>query len=130
MLGKLGEIARRLGGTVIGDAEVEILTVSAVDEAGPGALTFAVDARYLQAALRSNASAVLADVRALPEPAPSGKPLVVVDDARIALVGLLAALRAPRPTDMRMRSARLAEALAWPTPDIHEEIEHEYPAAH
>ena len=40
------------------------------------------------------------------------------------------ALRAPRPTDMRMRSARLAEALAWPTPDIHEEIEHEYPAAH
>ena len=97
MLGKLGEIARRLGGTVIGDAEVDILTVSAVDEAGPGALTFAVDARYLQAALRSNAAAVLADARALPEPAPTGKPIVVVDDARIALVGLLAALRAPRP---------------------------------
>ncbi|WP_297914861.1 SDR family oxidoreductase [Thiomonas sp.] len=40
------------------------------------------------------------------------------------------ALRAPRPRDMRMRSARLADALAWPIPDIHEEIEHEYPATH
>jgi len=97
VLGKLGEIAQRLGGTVIGDAEVEILTVSAVDEAGPGALTFAVDARYLQSALRSHASAVLVDARALPSPVPSGKPLVVVEDARFALVGLLAALRSPRP---------------------------------
>ncbi len=97
MLGKLGEIARRLGGTVIGDAGIEILTVSAVDEAGPGSLTFAVDARYLQAAMRSNAAAVLADARAIPEQAPSSKPLIVVEDARIALVGLLASLRAPRP---------------------------------
>jgi hypothetical protein len=31
---------------------------------------------------------------------------------------------------MRMRSARLADALAWQVPDIHEEIEHEYPSAH
>jgi UDP-3-O-[3-hydroxymyristoyl] glucosamine N-acyltransferase len=97
----LGEYATRVGGTVRGDASVEIAGISAIDDVGSGSLTFATDERYLRAALASRAAAVLTEA-ALAEavlPAPDGarKPLLLVPSARAALAALLAALEPPRP---------------------------------
>jgi UDP-3-O-[3-hydroxymyristoyl] glucosamine N-acyltransferase len=95
MLGTVQELAGRVGGRVVGDGSVAIACVAGVDEATADALTFATDERYLAAALASKAAAVLVD--AAIAPAESAKPLLVVENARVALVGLLAALRPPRP---------------------------------
>jgi UDP-3-O-[3-hydroxymyristoyl] glucosamine N-acyltransferase len=56
---KLGEIAKRLGCELEGDAGVEITGVAGIEEAGEGDLTFLVNRRYRSAASSSRASAVL-----------------------------------------------------------------------
>jgi UDP-3-O-[3-hydroxymyristoyl] glucosamine N-acyltransferase len=43
---RLGEIASRVGGTVEGDATVEITGVSSIEEARPGTLTFLADSKH------------------------------------------------------------------------------------
>jgi UDP-3-O-[3-hydroxymyristoyl] glucosamine N-acyltransferase len=95
MLGTLQELADRVGGRVVGDPTVVVERVTAVDEAVAGALTFATDERYLAAALASKAAAVLVDASLAPEAGP--KPLLVVENARLALARLLASLRPPMP---------------------------------
>lgn len=95
--GTLGSIAERIGGRVVGDAGVTIERVVAVDDADASSLTFATDARYLQAALASKSGAILTD-DALIEPGVAyAKPLLAVPSARTALAQLLAALEPPRP---------------------------------
>jgi UDP-3-O-[3-hydroxymyristoyl] glucosamine N-acyltransferase len=96
-LGTLGAIAERAGGRVVGDAAVRVERLAAVDDAGPDALTFATDARYLKAALASAAAAVLTDDALLEDGADYPKPIVAVPSARVALAALLAALEPPRP---------------------------------
>ncbi len=98
----LGEYAARVGGTVRGDASVEIAGISAIEDVGAGALTFATDERYLRAALASRAAAVLTEAGLAETVAPAGgeaprKPLLLVPSARAALAALLAALEPPRP---------------------------------
>jgi len=100
-LGSLAEIASRLGGRVVGGAELRIAGIASIDDASAGALTFATDARYLRAALRSKAGAVLTDegaLRELGEGEPPPKPLVVVASARNALAALLRLYESPRPS--------------------------------
>jgi UDP-3-O-[3-hydroxymyristoyl] glucosamine N-acyltransferase len=96
-LGTLGELAETVGGRVVGDPSVVIESVAAVDEAGPGSLTFAVDERYLRGALASRAAAVLTDEALLPAGTAFAKPVLAVPSARVALAALLAALEPPRP---------------------------------
>ena len=94
----LGAFAERAGGRVVGDPAVAIEWIAAVDDAGPGALTFAVDARYLKIALTSSAAAVLTDLRLLDAEAQYPKPILAVEDTRVALAVLLAAFfEVPRP---------------------------------
>jgi UDP-3-O-[3-hydroxymyristoyl] glucosamine N-acyltransferase len=95
MLGTLRELADRVGGRVVGDGKVEIASITAVEDAVTGALTFATDDRYFSAALSGAATAVLID-ESLYKGAAS-KPLLVVENARHALAGLLRQLRPPRP---------------------------------
>jgi len=95
MLGTLDELARRVGGTVLGDGSIHIGRISSIEESSPDALTFATTRAYFGAALASAAGAVLVD-RSLATDAVT-KPLLVVDDARHALAQLLASLRPPRP---------------------------------
>ena len=64
-LGTLGELAQRTGGHVIGDPSVAIERIAAIDDADATTLTFAVDEKYLRAALGSRAAAVLADASLL-----------------------------------------------------------------
>ncbi len=96
-LGTLGELAQRTGGRVVGDAGFAVERIAAVEDAGPGTLTFAVDARYLRGALDSKAGAVLADEALLSEGERYPKPVLAVPSARLALATLLAALEPPRP---------------------------------
>ncbi len=95
MLGTLRDLAERVGGTVVGDGALEILRITAIEEAGPDALTFATDERYFAAALQSKAAAVLVDA-SIPH-ASVDKPLLVVENARHALAQLLESMRPGRP---------------------------------
>ncbi|MBV8148097.1 MAG: UDP-3-O-(3-hydroxymyristoyl)glucosamine N-acyltransferase [Candidatus Eremiobacteraeota bacterium] len=95
MLGTLQELAERVGGRVVGNGNVEIASIAAVEDAGASALTFATDERYFSAALAGKAAAILID-EALCAGA-SSKPLLVVENARYALARLLRSLRPPRP---------------------------------
>ncbi|MGB6520712.1 MAG: UDP-3-O-(3-hydroxymyristoyl)glucosamine N-acyltransferase [Candidatus Cybelea sp.] len=95
MLGTLEDLAGRVGGRVVGDGGVPIETIASIDDARPGALTFATSPAYLAAACRSDATAVLIDESLAQASAP--KPLLVVENARAALAALLESLRAPRP---------------------------------
>jgi UDP-3-O-[3-hydroxymyristoyl] glucosamine N-acyltransferase len=97
MLGTLAELQARVGGTVVGDAAVVLARVSAIDDAGPDALTFATNEQYYAAALQSAAAAVLVDASVNIDAAAATKPLLVVENARAALAGLLAMLKPPRP---------------------------------
>lgn len=96
-LGTLGAIAERTGGRVIGDASIEIERLVAVDDAGPDAMTFATDERYLKVALISRAAAVLTDAQLVAAGVTYAKPIVAVPSARAALAALLAELEPPRP---------------------------------
>lgn len=95
MLGTLEELARRVGGRVIGDGGVAIACVTTVEEASRDALTFATSETYLASALASEAAAVLVDASLAKDSA--SKPLLVVENARHALAQLLTSLRPPKP---------------------------------
>lgn len=56
----LREIAERLQCALEGDGLVEISGIAALDDAGPGELTFYTGAKYLEALQRTRASAVIA----------------------------------------------------------------------
>ena len=96
-LGTLGELAERTGGRVVGDPAVAVERIAAIDDTGPGALTFAVDERYLRKALESRASAVLTDEALLVPGEAYPKPILAVASARVALAALLQALKPRRP---------------------------------
>ncbi|MDQ2679847.1 MAG: UDP-3-O-(3-hydroxymyristoyl)glucosamine N-acyltransferase [Candidatus Eremiobacteraeota bacterium] len=98
MLGTLAELAQRVNGRVIGDGTIVIARVSAIDEAGHDALTFATGERYLQTALASSAAAVIVDEALTTSlDATIGKPLLVVASARVALAQLLRSFTPPTP---------------------------------
>jgi UDP-3-O-[3-hydroxymyristoyl] glucosamine N-acyltransferase len=116
--GTLGEIAALLGGRVVGDLNVRILGVAAIDEAHEGELTFATDARYLRAALRSKAGAVLTEEPAVRECASQiGKPLVVVDSARAALAAVLASYQPERARGTHVHASAAIDPTATLGPD-------------
>ena len=58
---KLSEIAEKLGCTLIGDGAAEISGVAGVDEAGASQITFLTNPRYLAAAKKTRAAAILVD---------------------------------------------------------------------
>jgi len=58
---KLGELAKRLGAELRGDAELEINGVKGLEEAGPHDVTFVSNPRYTALARTTQAAAVLVD---------------------------------------------------------------------
>ncbi|HEY1647830.1 MAG TPA: UDP-3-O-(3-hydroxymyristoyl)glucosamine N-acyltransferase [Terracidiphilus sp.] len=58
---KLGELARRLGAELRGDASVEITGVKGIEEAGPSEITFVANPRYAGLARTTRAAAVLVE---------------------------------------------------------------------
>lgn len=98
MIGTLGELAARCAGRVIGDSTMAIGAIGAVDDADGSTLTFATDEKFLNAALRSRAAAVLTDAAVIGTRTDFPKPLLIVASARAGLAQLLAALEPPRPS--------------------------------
>ncbi len=71
----LREIAERLECTLEGDGAVDIVGVAAIEDAGPGDLTFLANPKYADAARHTRASAVIA------APAVAGLPCAIVRSA-------------------------------------------------
>ncbi len=115
----LAELAARVDGTVRGDATVVIDDIASIEDVMSGSLTFAVDERYLRAALASRAAAVMT------EPAVAGsidaprKPLLVVASARIALATLLADREPPRPQGPFRHVSAVIDPTATIGPDVY-----------
>jgi UDP-3-O-[3-hydroxymyristoyl] glucosamine N-acyltransferase len=120
LLGTVAQLAQRVGGRAAGDESVEIARIAAIDEAGPDALTFATTPAYLQAALRSHAAAVLVDesiLRAAQDE--ESKPLIVVENARVALMQLLRAFDRPRKRGPFVHPAAIVDESAQLGSDVY-----------
>jgi len=82
---KIREIAAVLNGEVVGEGEVEIKRICALDQAGPGDLTFLANPRYRPQLDTTQADAILVS----PGTECPGRNLVVVSDPYAALGKLL-----------------------------------------
>jgi len=105
----LGEIAGRLGVSVAGDDSIAITGVNTLRDAAPAELSFLGSNRYLPDLQTTRAAAVLVG-RGMKAPAEAAKPLLLVDDADLAVAQVLEWLRpaVPRPPVGVDASARVA----------------------
>jgi len=113
---KLREIAERIGGRVVGDGEVEIGGIASLESATARELVFVEGEKHLAGALASKAGAVIAGEFAA---AARGKPLVIVDQPRLAFARAAALLCPPEgaapgvhPGAVVQESARLGKGVA------------------
>ncbi len=81
---KLKELAQWVGGTVIGDGDIEISGVASVDEAQEGQITFIAETKYLPKLETTRASAILVS-----KEVSSPKPLILTSNPRLALIKIL-----------------------------------------
>jgi UDP-3-O-[3-hydroxymyristoyl] glucosamine N-acyltransferase len=82
------ELAAAAGAAVVGDGSTSIERISSFDDASAGALTFAVDARWVEKAIASRAAAVIVPAGSS-DVARGEKTLIVTDDVRAALAAML-----------------------------------------
>ena len=82
---KLRELAQWVDGTVIGDGEIEISGVAAVEEARAGEITFIANPKYLPKLSQTNASAIIVSK----EVTQADKPLLCVTNPYLAFGKIL-----------------------------------------
>jgi len=75
---KLGELASRLGCRLEGDAHTEIHGIAGIEEARAGQITFLSNPRYARELVKTQASAVLVDEKAVIERDASLPPLAAL----------------------------------------------------
>jgi UDP-3-O-[3-hydroxymyristoyl] glucosamine N-acyltransferase len=97
---RLGEIVAKLGGELIGDADIGIRRMATVESAGPGDLCFITHSKYLRQLSSTRASAVILS-RAQREA--TGLPRILCDD----------------PYAYYARAAQLLNPEAQPAPGVH-----------
>lgn len=91
----LSELARLVGGRVIGDEGVEISRVASIEEAGPGDITFFTHPRYRSYLATSKASAIIiGDTISIEEPL-SGRSLLQVSQPYVAFAKILQLFNPP-----------------------------------
>ncbi len=83
---KLKELAEWVGGTVVGDGEVEISGVGPIEDAKAGEITFIANPKYLPRLSETRASAVIVS----PEVTSPGKTLLSVKNPYLAFAKILA----------------------------------------
>ena len=83
---RLRELAALVGGTVVGDGEVEISGIAAIEVARPGEITFIARPKYLPKLAETKASAVIVS-KEIPS---SPKPLLCVGNPYLAFAKILA----------------------------------------
>ena len=100
----LAELAAAVGGRVLGDPDLRLNGIRALDDAGPEDLSWVAGERRAAGAKRSRAGAVLAPSTE----AAAGKPAVVVESPALALAGWLERRFPPRrPAPGVARGARV-----------------------
>jgi UDP-3-O-[3-hydroxymyristoyl] glucosamine N-acyltransferase len=82
---KLKELALWVDGTVVGDGEVEISGVAAIEEAREGEITFIANPKYLRRLKDTNASAIVVSK----EVTQANKPLLCVTHPHLAFAKIL-----------------------------------------
>lgn len=117
MLGTLDELAGLAQGRVIGDGSIPIEEICTIEDAAPGALTFATTETFLTAAVSSPAAAILVPAELVS--ADVSKPLLVVANARLGLARLLTQLMPPRPRGPFRHSSAVIESDAEIAPDAY-----------
>jgi UDP-3-O-[3-hydroxymyristoyl] glucosamine N-acyltransferase len=90
----LAELAARVGGEVAGDATVRIERVAALEDAGPGAISFFANKKYRAAFEASRASAVIVEPD---EEVPAGRTVLRAPNAYLAFAKLSTVFHPPRP---------------------------------
>jgi UDP-3-O-[3-hydroxymyristoyl] glucosamine N-acyltransferase len=103
-----GELAALAGAEVVGREDVEIDRLSSVDDASPGALTFAVDPKWVDKALASRASAVIVP-KASRDAIRGDKSLILAADVRAVLAEILKAFAPPLPAGEFTHPAAVVE---------------------
>ncbi len=89
----LNELAELIGGTVVGDGEVEIHRVAGIDNAQPGEITFLANPKYLPLLQTTQASAVMVK----PGIEAPGVSLLVCPNPYLAFAKILTALHVAKP---------------------------------
>jgi UDP-3-O-[3-hydroxymyristoyl] glucosamine N-acyltransferase len=82
---KLKELAELVGGTVVGDGEVEISGVASIDGAETGQITFIAHPKYLRKLGETRASAIIVSNKVTT----ADKPLICTDNPQIAFAKIL-----------------------------------------
>jgi UDP-3-O-[3-hydroxymyristoyl] glucosamine N-acyltransferase len=99
----LSELARLVGGKVVGNDRVEIKKVASIEEAGPGDITFVAHPRYRHYLATSKASAVIVGSElAADAAAASGRNFLQVSEPYLAFAKILWLFQTPRHYDGRI----------------------------
>jgi UDP-3-O-[3-hydroxymyristoyl] glucosamine N-acyltransferase len=88
----LGEIAKRVGGRLVGDPDLLIRGVAPIHEAGPDDITFVANAKYAKTLAATRAAAVLLEKEAKG----IGPAQLLVDDPYFAFSQVVSLLHPPR----------------------------------
>jgi UDP-3-O-[3-hydroxymyristoyl] glucosamine N-acyltransferase len=110
---KAAELARQLGGELIGNAAAEITGVAAIEDASPSDLTFADSPRALEQAADCQAACILVDAGALLP----GKTLIAVKRAKLAFIQAVALLLPPRTQRAGIHPSTVIHPEATVAPD-------------
>ncbi|GAB4161486.1 MAG: UDP-3-O-(3-hydroxymyristoyl)glucosamine N-acyltransferase [Planctomycetota bacterium] len=111
----VADLAELAGGRVLGDGAVRIHGVAPLELAGPGDLGFVRHPKYVEAAGRSGAGAILCG-----EPLEIDRPQIVVADVAVAYAKIASALYPPREV---LRHSVHATAVVDPQARIEEPVE-------
>lgn len=111
-----GEIARLVGGRLIGPSDARVRSIAPLDRAGPGDLSFLAARRYLEPFQRSRASIALCSAAFAETPGgPSCR--IVVPDPHGALAAVIPVLYPPAPAPEGVHStAVIGRGTVWQDP--------------
>ena len=111
---KLSELARDVGGRVIGDGQVLIRNVASIEEAGPGEITFLANPRYQSHLARCRASAVIVGPGIIKDDlvGEQGKGYVEVSDPYRAFAQILQLVAPPVRYDKKVSLRACVDATA------------------
>ena len=113
----LGRLADELVGVVRGDSGFEVGAVRTLEAAGPGDLAYASEISYLERARASRAGALMVSPALADALGDDPRPLLVVDDPSLTLVGLLRRLHpvAAPPAGIHPTAVVAEDAVVDPT---------------
>ena len=108
----LAELAARVGGEVVGDGEMRLTGVAALEDAGPEQVSFFSNRRYRPAFLASRAGAVVVEPG---EEVPAGRAVLRVGNAYLAFAKISTLFHPPRAAQPEVAP----QAVVHPSARVH-----------